>query len=885
MPGPTRRIQPPGPGPLGGIENPQGPGPFVGPSNSPLLDSSLPQGPQTGPTYYQQFYTARIIQQGLIRASARTLNRQQAPTSISGEILATRAPIPVVYGRTRMTLQPAFWRYYADNQSGTLRGFYYGLWPIGYGEIEEIETVYFDGVDFDTVFPTAGENNRQAYIDTYVGTQGQSAPSWLGVAFGLDGTGNSTGISYNDDLPGIAYVVMRIPRDDIRQFPRVEVVVKGKIVTDPRTSPATVAYSDNPVLCLRDFLTDSTYGMAVSVDETAVGTAADAADTLLGSPGVKRRKLGFAIRESRPTSEWVETLQFYAGVFLDWTGSAVRMVPDATVSSSDTFTDSDILGSEWEKGGILDRAEAVRIYWFDPDTGEEREVEYPTGTDGDKVSNVKAPGITSYEQARREAIEQYNKLRLEDFRGSITVKNDALAVQVGDVVTVTDATASISAKDFRVVKIDNVEAGRYRLHLVEYQAAVYSDDVTDDPGVPDNFLPDPFDVPTVTGLTLTQVEEIDTDGTRKLRIRAAWDADSWPYVKGYELQVRSSTGSAGFTNGDFSSGFTGWTDVSQTGPGTDGTATEDSGELLLTDGVATPPDVGAPTRRFAAAEQTITGLVVGANCKVTAEITAYPTGEEAIAQIHDSSDTVLDEVIIPPIASLPYTFTLEWKATETSATVYVRNPDTGSTPVVFTSRWDNFEFEQETVDVATTTTDTEVITQPLPDSVTYYARVRIIPQTGGPAGPWTSEVSIALSGAVAAKVTQRDVAETVSAAWTFSTPYEVSGAGAIIVNFESTDNNAVQLRFYSDSVNRRIVAYDSGGGVDAEARMVGNGWQFYGSGIQLARFQGSGVHLNDTSGTEQVRIDGTGIAVDNLPTSNPGAGYLWNDSGTVKVGT
>lgn len=820
----------------------------------------------------------------IIRPRSRVVNRtQQFPSSISGEILANRAPLPVVYGRTRMTLQPAFWRFYAENNSGQVRGFYYGLWPICYGEIEEIETVFFDGVEFGTVFPNAGEDNRQAYLDTFVGTSGQTAPSWLVGAFALNGSGGASGITYDDDLPNVAYVVLRVPREDIRQFPQIEVIIKGNAeIYDPRD--LSTGYSDNPSLCLRDFLTNTTYGLGLTVDDASVEDAADENDDLVS--GEKRRVIGLPLNKQAPGVDWAETLQVYAGVFLDWTGGSVRFIPDRPGTSAATYTDDDIIANsaDWEKGGIFDRVEGVRVIWFDPDTNEEREILYPTSADPAKVSTLRLPGFTNYQQARREAIERYNHLSLEDFRGSFELKNAALARSVGDLITVTESSAAVSSKVFRIMGMANPSPGRYVPKVVEYQAAAYSDDATSDPGTPDNFLPDPFDVPTVTGLTLTQVEEIDTDGTRKLRIRAAWDAATWPYVKGYELQVRSSTGSAGFTNGDFSSGFTGWTDVSQTGPGTDGTATEDSGELLLTDGVATPPDVGSPTRRYAAAEQTITGLVVGANCKVTAEITAYPSGAAAIAQILDSTDTVLDEVIIPPIASLPYTFELEWKATETSATVYVRNPDTGSTPAVFTSRWDNFVFEQETVDVATTTTDTEVITQPLPDSVTYYARVRIIPQTGGPPGDWTSEVSIALSGALTPTAAKVDSTETIDGSWTFDAD----------VNFDDD----VRARFGSGGLLR---IYHSGS--NGEIRNFSGNWFFRqrahgasysfraeddaGTDRELMELNGQdGWHLqHPRSHTILLGMDDTGLHIDNLPTSDPGAGYLWNDSGTIKIGT
>ena len=41
--------------------------------------------------------------------------------------------------------------------------------------------------------------------------------------------------------------------------------VKGKKVFDPRDS--ATAFSSNPALCIRDFLTDTTYGLSASTSE------------------------------------------------------------------------------------------------------------------------------------------------------------------------------------------------------------------------------------------------------------------------------------------------------------------------------------------------------------------------------------------------------------------------------------------------------------------------------------------------------------------------------------------------------------------------------------------------------------------------------------------
>ena len=61
-------------------------------------------------------------------------------------------------------------------------------------------------------------------------------------------------------------------------IPVITATVKGKKLYDPRTS--STAWSDNPALCLRDYLT-SKYGLeenTVNIDDTLVSSAANVCD-------------------------------------------------------------------------------------------------------------------------------------------------------------------------------------------------------------------------------------------------------------------------------------------------------------------------------------------------------------------------------------------------------------------------------------------------------------------------------------------------------------------------------------------------------------------------------------------------------------------------------
>ena len=89
-------------------------------------------------------------------------------------------------------------------------------------------------------------------------------------------------------LRGIAYLYCQLEYD-VDAFPNnvpeISAVIKGKKVYDPRNT--TTAWSDNPALCVRDYLTATGYGLGeatANVNDTSFITAANICDEYVGSP-------------------------------------------------------------------------------------------------------------------------------------------------------------------------------------------------------------------------------------------------------------------------------------------------------------------------------------------------------------------------------------------------------------------------------------------------------------------------------------------------------------------------------------------------------------------------------------------------------------------------
>jgi len=92
-------------------------------------------------------------------------------------------------------------------------------------------------------------------------------------------------------MSGVSHIWARIKYDpDVWQGrpPNISCVVKGKKLYDPRTE--TFSWSDNPALCIRDYLTNTLYGCGVQasseIDEDSFISAANLCDEVIDFDGL-----------------------------------------------------------------------------------------------------------------------------------------------------------------------------------------------------------------------------------------------------------------------------------------------------------------------------------------------------------------------------------------------------------------------------------------------------------------------------------------------------------------------------------------------------------------------------------------------------------------------
>lgn len=444
-----------------------------------------------------------------------------SPSDQQAQLAAENAPLRLIYGRARVGAQIADALVYQGKMVVV------AVW--GQGEVDAIEQVWMG----DAALPSGVTATH------YTGTSGQTANATLIAAYAAQG------VTYADALAGVAYSVFVVPAGASEGFPAFTALIRGLKVYDPRSD--TTAWSDNPALCLADFIADPDYGWGRTVDQATVIEAADACDATVG--GAARRKIGLVIDQTNECRQHVEALRAYAGCWIAQGEDGVRLIPDRPASSVMSIGAGDIVAGSLKLSKRSNRQTptVVDVRWTDTSRvpwSEQSAVAKLAGVDAGttprRESQISLPGIHRYAQAYREAVERLNHLTLEDLEARWEMFDEGLALEIGDVVSVTHPVG-LSAKLMRITGIDSPSPGRYRITAREYDPAAYSDATPSAPTYSDTVLPNPAAPPAVSGLVLDEeVYQLD-NGTWASRVRATWSAADYPYVAHYRVEVLSGS--------------------------------------------------------------------------------------------------------------------------------------------------------------------------------------------------------------------------------------------------------------------------------------------------------------------------------------------------------
>lgn len=451
-------------------------------------------------------------------------------------------PLPIIYGERKVGGTRVF-----VATSGIDNTYLYIVLALCEGEVNSIGNVYINDV-----LSTDSKYSGLVAINKYVGTDTQAADSML--------TSAGVGWTSSHQLKGVAYLAIRLQYNQDAfggGLPNITAIVQGRKVYDPRT--ALTAYSDNPALCLRDYLTNSRYGKGLSsslIDDTSFGDAADFCDTTVtkytGAPSDEPIFTCNTILSTGNTLfQNVQALLSSMRGMMPFSNGVYNLIIQDDYSSSFDFTTSNIIGgiqiTASPKSKQYNRVTAKftnpdanwqqdTVTW--PDSGSSEYTSFLTADNNiELTTQINLPCTTDYYAARDIARIVCLESRNSKLVVSLTATSEALQCAVGDVVTVTHPTPSWTDKEFMVTSLQLMESGEVKVVMREHTAANYpwSTDAAQ-PSLGSSTLPDPFTVQPPSNLTVTETTVVAQDGTLLPSLRINWDASTDRFVTQYEVQ-------------------------------------------------------------------------------------------------------------------------------------------------------------------------------------------------------------------------------------------------------------------------------------------------------------------------------------------------------------
>ena len=468
----------------------------------------------------------------------------------------------IIYGKMRVGGARLF-----DGTTGGDNKFLHRVLGFAGHEIEAFDTIYINDeaatIDGSGNVTSPSRYNGHINIYTHLGAADQQADSNLVSAV--------SGWTAEHRLRGIAYLYCKFGFDaDVfpNGLPEITAVIKGKKVYDPRSS--ATAWSDNPALCVRDYILSSGYGLgeaAVNIDDTSVTAAANICDQTNTTASTTRYTTNGAFTTAIQPGEFLTNILTSMSGTLWYAQGKWRMKAGAFTASELSLDEDDLRSGitvstrhsrrdnfNEIKGTFKGDESNYQVTDFPPVTNSA----FVTADNGQvTVADVELPFTDNSIEARRIA-----RIMLESNRQQLTIRASfgmrALALQVGDTVAISNTRFGWSGKLFQIAEWkfglgDELGFG-VEMTLKETAASVY--DEVDDGLVyerDNTTLLSPFEVPSV-GISLSS--ELRRVRGKVMSVLLADISTASALVDQVEVQFKKSS-DTNYSPLSVSSGYTG----------------------------------------------------------------------------------------------------------------------------------------------------------------------------------------------------------------------------------------------------------------------------------------------------------------------------------------
>ena len=461
----------------------------------------------------------------------------------------------IIYGKVRVGGARIY-----DEATGQNNKYLHRVVAVAGHEIQSFDEIYINDevvtLDGSGNVTSPSKYNGKVRIKLHLGSPNQTADTFL--------VNESAHWTTEHRLRGIAYMYIRLAFDaDVfpNGIPEITATISGKKVYDPRTS--TTAWSDNPALCLRDYLTSS-YGIAeetANIDDTLVTAAANVCDQTNTIAGTTRYTCNGAFTTASTPYDMINGILTSMDGSLWYAQGKWRMKPAYWTAPVLDLNEDDLRSSMSvsTRHSRRDNFNTVKGTF----RGEEsnwQTTDYPQVTnaafvaaDGgqESVADVDLPFTDNSIEARRIA-----RISLERNRQQLTVSASfglkTLQVQVGDNIRLTNSRFGWDNKEFEVIAwnfglTDGLDL-QTQMTLRETAESVY--DEVDDGVVyerDNTTLLSPFSVPSV-GLSVLAEAKVSNQKVSNIAVATVTSSrpEGIDYVEvEYKLSTESTYSSFG----------------------------------------------------------------------------------------------------------------------------------------------------------------------------------------------------------------------------------------------------------------------------------------------------------------------------------------------------
>lgn len=405
--------------------------------------------------------------------------------------------IPVIYGKTRT----GGVRVYVHTEGTTGSGddeikntYLHMAFAIAEGEVNKCSAIYFDDVEAGTC-SSAGSTDPgswtinspwSGHVEMYFrpGTDSQTEISQLATA---DGT------AWDPHFKGIAYAYIRLKYEEekwVNGVPTITFDIEGKKV--PATSDGTsLSYSDNPARCILDYLVNDRYGKGIDPADIDL-TSFASAETYCSGRFHTRGNLNTSATLYGNLFDLMTSCRGYIAF-----GNKYKLLIDKvdTTPDEDIFaiTEDNIIGnvsySLGGKTGMYNKITAKYLNESKKYKDDVKVVDSPTLKTQDNgltlETEISLPFTKTETVVNQLLVEEINQSRQSHII-SLKCTVDAVDLEVGDLVKVTNETFGITEKKFRVLETVIQATSEVSLSLVEYDADVYGSSIITDARDDDN---------------------------------------------------------------------------------------------------------------------------------------------------------------------------------------------------------------------------------------------------------------------------------------------------------------------------------------------------------------------------------------------------------------